>query len=256
MVAWNEKFSHRGNLASDGSMSPDVIEGFDFTKRSKEVRGGSVVNFGVSGFWELPDASPLRRRSPAPVNRSDPETQLYYVRNRMYNPALGRWGQRDPIGYSDGINLYEYVGGRAAVGAVDPIGTDSRGLLPPGWDSGDVWGWSKMQRLQQQEHEMEMRRLRTCAADAAKLAVTVGSLMWDINEALESGGASVPFGGAGMAYAVNEANQEIQQLVKDGCEPGYRGLVTEADSLIGWAKSLLPPPSHRPPSFNTWPPPT
>ena len=232
MVAWNEKFSHSENLASDGSISPDVIEGFDFTKRSEEARGGSVAIFGVLGFWELPDASPLRRLSAAPLNRNDPETQLYYVRNRMYNPALGRWVQRDPIG------------------------TDSRGLLPPGWDSGDVWGWSKMQRLQQQEHEMEMRRLRTCAADAAKLAVTVGSLMWDINEALESGGASVPFGGAGMAYAVNEANQEIQQLVKDGCEPGYRGLVTEADSLIGWAKSLLPPPSHRPPSFNTWPPPT
>jgi RHS repeat-associated protein len=231
MVALNEKFSHSGNLVSGGQLSPDVIDGFGFTKRSEEVRGGSVAIFGVAGFRELSDASPLRRFA-APLNQSDPETELYYVRNRMYNPALGRWIQRDPIG------------------------TDSRGLLPPGWDSGDVWGWSKMQRLQQQEHEMEMRRLRTCAADAAKLAVTVGSLMWDINEALESGGASVPFGGAGMAYAVNEANQEIQQLVKDGCEPGYRGLVTEADSLIGWAKSLLPPPSHRPPSFNTWPPPT
>ncbi len=231
MVAWNDTFSQCGVPDSDGSMSPDVIDGFDFTKRSEEVRGGCIVIFGGAGFRGLSDASPLRRFA-APLNQSDPETQLYYVRNRMYNPALGRWVQRDPIG------------------------TDSRGLLPPGWDSGDVWGWSKMQRLQQQEHEMEMRRLRTCAADAAKLAVTVGSLMWDINEALESGGASVPFGGAGMAYAVNEANQEIQQLVKDGCEPGYRGLVTEADSLIGWAKSLLPPPSHRPPSFNTWPPPT
>ena len=255
MVALNEKFSHGGVPASEWRVSPHEIDAIDLTTRSEEIRGGSVANFGGAGFRGLSDASPLRRFA-APLNQSDPETQLYYVRNRMYNPALGRWGQRDPIGYSDGINLYEYVWGRAAVGAVDPIGTDSRGLLPPGWDSGDVWGWSKMQRLQQQVHEMEMRRLRTCAADAAKLAVTVGSLMWDINEALESGGASVPFGGAGMAYAVNEANQEIQQLVKDGCEPGYRGLVTEADSLIGWAKSLLPPPSHRPPSFNTWPPPT
>ena len=43
--------------------------------------------------------------------RFDSETQLYYVRNRTYNPVLGRWLQRDPIGYSGGINLYEYVGG-------------------------------------------------------------------------------------------------------------------------------------------------
>ncbi len=43
--------------------------------------------------------------------RFDPETQLYYVRNRTYNPVLGRWIQRDPIGYSGGINLYGYCGG-------------------------------------------------------------------------------------------------------------------------------------------------
>ena len=43
----------------------------------------------------------------------DAETQLYYVRNRTYNPVLGRWIQRDPIGYAGGINLYGYVGGWA-----------------------------------------------------------------------------------------------------------------------------------------------
>ena len=51
----------------------------------------------------------------------DVETELYYVRNRTYNPVLGRWIQRDPIGYQGGINLYEYVGGRGAV-AMDPTG--------------------------------------------------------------------------------------------------------------------------------------
>ncbi|MGC9260820.1 MAG: RHS repeat-associated core domain-containing protein [Phycisphaerae bacterium] len=53
--------------------------------------------------------------------RYDPESELYYIRNRTYNPVLGRWLQRDPIGYVGGINLYEYVGGRA-VGKVDPSG--------------------------------------------------------------------------------------------------------------------------------------
>ena len=53
--------------------------------------------------------------------RYDPETELYYVRNRSYNPILGRWLQRDPIGYAGGINLYEYVGGNPVV-FTDPDG--------------------------------------------------------------------------------------------------------------------------------------
>ena len=41
--------------------------------------------------------------------RYDPEAQNYYVRNRIYSPVLGRWIQRDPIGYEGGINLFRYV---------------------------------------------------------------------------------------------------------------------------------------------------
>jgi len=56
--------------------------------------------------------------------RYDPESELYYVRNRTYNPVLGRWVQRDPIGYAGGVNLYEYVGGQAV------LVPDSSGLWP------------------------------------------------------------------------------------------------------------------------------
>ncbi len=121
MVALNEKFSHCGNLVSEGRVSPDVVGDSDFTKRSEEVHGGFVVICGVAGFCGLFDASPLRRNSAAPLNQSGPETQLYYVRNRTYSPGIGRWIQRDPIGYSGGINLFEYVGGRAVV-EIDPSG--------------------------------------------------------------------------------------------------------------------------------------
>lgn len=51
----------------------------------------------------------------------DRETFLYQVRHRHYHPALGRWLQRDPIGYEAGWNLYEYVGG-GPTGLLDPQG--------------------------------------------------------------------------------------------------------------------------------------
>jgi len=40
--------------------------------------------------------------------RFDSETGLYDVRNRQYHPTLGRWIERDPAGYIDTPNLYQY----------------------------------------------------------------------------------------------------------------------------------------------------
>jgi RHS repeat-associated protein len=39
----------------------------------------------------------------------DRRTGLYHVRRRMYHPTLGRWAQRDAVGYADGISVYEYA---------------------------------------------------------------------------------------------------------------------------------------------------
>ena len=38
----------------------------------------------------------------------DAESGLWNYRNRMYSPQLGRFLQRDPSGYQDGINLYAF----------------------------------------------------------------------------------------------------------------------------------------------------
>jgi len=65
--------------------------------------------------------------------RYDPESELYYLRNRSYNSVLGRWLQRDPVGYFGGVNLYEYVGGRALT-EVDAEGNAPMPIVgaPPG----------------------------------------------------------------------------------------------------------------------------
>ena len=58
----------------------------------------------------------------------DEETGLYFYRARYYDPVKGRFLQRDPLGYMEGMNLYEYVGG-------DPLNLlDPLGLAPFAWD--------------------------------------------------------------------------------------------------------------------------
>ena len=46
---------------------------------------------------------------------------LYHVRFRVYDADVGRWTRRDPLGYVDGMGLYEYVRS-IPVNNVDPFG--------------------------------------------------------------------------------------------------------------------------------------
>ncbi len=61
--------------------------------------------------------------------RWDGESGLWYYRNRMYSAKLGRFMQRDPAGYMDGLNLYAYVRNNPI------IFTDPEGLMTKAaWD--------------------------------------------------------------------------------------------------------------------------
>jgi len=62
----------------------------------------------------------------------DAETGLYNVRRRVYHAQLGRWLQRDPIGYSDGQSLYTYVQA-TPTSEVDPLGLAVAPPLTPAW---------------------------------------------------------------------------------------------------------------------------
>ncbi len=51
----------------------------------------------------------------------DVESDIYSVRFRNYHPDLGRWLQRDPLGYVDGMSFYEYVSSNPVM-YLDPLG--------------------------------------------------------------------------------------------------------------------------------------
>lgn len=61
--------------------------------------------------------------------RLDVESGLYYYRARHYSSSLGRFLQRDPLGYVDGLSLYEYALGNP-VNFVDPLGTCAPAAVP------------------------------------------------------------------------------------------------------------------------------
>jgi len=57
-----------------------------------------------------------------------------FARGRVYHPGLGRFMQRDVLGYVDGMSLYQYVGSNPIV-RTDPTGGCSN---PPGTQSNSV----------------------------------------------------------------------------------------------------------------------
>ena len=55
---------------------------------------------------------------------TDAETGLVLCTHRYYDPAHGRWLNRDPIGYVGGIDVYAYCDG-SPVGQADPTGQNA-----------------------------------------------------------------------------------------------------------------------------------
>ena len=55
------------------------------------------------------------------TGREPDETGLIFYRARYYDPTLGRFTQRDPVGVEGGTNLYAYVNGNP-VNFTDPLG--------------------------------------------------------------------------------------------------------------------------------------
>lgn len=97
------------SVADDPLVMHSRLESFRTNSECGSSGGyGSLCDIGHQGLLHDKEFGPA-------------STGLVHNRRRTLNPNLGRFMQRDPLGYPDGMNAYEYVGGEP-VNSVDPSG--------------------------------------------------------------------------------------------------------------------------------------
>jgi RHS repeat-associated protein len=90
-----------------------LVERYDYDPYGKTyIAHWDATAGGGSGAWVRHTADePSAYGNPFmwTGQRHDVAIGLYHFPFRTYSPRLGRWLQRDPLGYVDGVNMYEYV---------------------------------------------------------------------------------------------------------------------------------------------------
>ncbi len=103
--------------AISGSGSYDVRQDADLNGKveSDDITHANSITGGYQtlGRWLL-GADIIGNRRGYAGYEFDPtfvgnKRSLYHVRHRVYDAGLGRWTRRDPLGYVDGMGLFQYV---------------------------------------------------------------------------------------------------------------------------------------------------
>lgn len=96
--------------------SPPSVSGESSYTAFGEQIGGTSQRYGYAGAWGYQTAT-----SDTPGDAYAADFKFMHVGARYYDPATGRFLQRDPIGIRGGLNVYAYVKNLPTV-YVDPSG--------------------------------------------------------------------------------------------------------------------------------------
>jgi RHS repeat-associated protein len=131
------------NPGAPGNVTCLVDTGGDVAERYVYDPYGNATVY--SDDWSTPVAWAASKKNPILYcgYYFDNETGIYSVRRRYYHTQLGRWISRDPIGYVDGMGLYEYTTS-APVSTTDALGTSEHGLK---YDCKDSYAISRSYNL-------------------------------------------------------------------------------------------------------------
>ena len=124
-------FYHHNDLTSTEAVTDSVgnlIEHYryeDFGKTSFfNAQNNSIAN------------STINNRFLYTSQEYDTHDSVYQFHYRNYNPTIGNFSQRDPIGYADQMGMYQYVGNNPGSN-MDPLGLAP---CPPETKTWDQWG--------------------------------------------------------------------------------------------------------------------
>ena len=109
-------------MERDGNIYYYHYDGLGSVTEITDSSGAIIENYEYDSFgYPSVTGSLIQNPYMFTGRRWDEESGIYYYRARMYDPSIGRFLQRDPIGYYDHLNLYQYTGNNP-IKWIDPFG--------------------------------------------------------------------------------------------------------------------------------------
>jgi len=181
-----------------------------------------------------------------------PELELYHYKARVYDPALGRFLQTDPIVYGAGLNIYLYASGDPT-NRVDPLGLAETSCgsrvggdasscssfgMPAAWDRPSPGNAVASRAVRQQIHNAPSGQKQDQGQQRAEFVGRTDSdaaLAAHLNWFLSAQSATMRARGEGASIVLSRDNASIMVVVSRGpFSIQARGvLVDSRDS--GWA---------------------